>query len=151
MGNEQSVKHEPVSPYQNATSTKAPVIKSAMKRSSSMRNHSLDGEKRYIPKMNQGGANNGIVMPSRPFHAKDAPPPTGEFSPQWGWYASLTPPEAMYSKTHHEHHKRSASEPVPIMPIPDQPAIIKDEHQANHVFQTLQNSQAAVAWTSVPI
>jgi hypothetical protein len=151
---DESIKHEPYSPYHNATSTKAPVIKSAMKRSRSIRNQSLDSEKRYIPNMNQGGAAKGIAMLTRPYPGKDGTPPAGEFSPQWGWYTSLTPPDVMYSggaKNHHQHHKRSQSEPVPRMPIPEQPAIIQDEHQANQVFQSLQNSQAPVAWTSVPI
>jgi len=147
---DESVKHEPISPYQNLTSTKAPVIKSAMKRSRSIRNQSLDDpERRYIPNMNQG-ANNGIIMPARPYQTKDAPPPAGEFSPQWGWYTSLTPPDVMYSAA--KNHKRSATEPVPRMSIPEQKThIIKDENQANQVFQSLQNSQAPVAWTSVPI
>lgn len=160
MGNEQSAKHDPISPYENATSTKAPVIKSAMKRSTSIRNNAHGGgrEKRYIPKMNQA-ANGGIVMPSRPYHGKDTPPTGGgdSFSPQWGWYTSLTPPDVMYSaKTnqHHHHHKRSQSELVSAS-IPEQksfnPPIIKDENQANLVFQTLQKSQAPVGWTSVPI
>ncbi|KAL3940380.1 MAG: hypothetical protein SGBAC_005083 [Bacillariaceae sp.] len=105
---DESVKHEPNSPYDGATSTKAPVVKSAMKRSRSIRNNSMGGaEKRYIPNMKQ--ASNGLVMPTRPYHGKDSPP-TGEFSPQWGWYTSLTPPDVgMYSKG---QHKRSASEPA---------------------------------------
>lgn len=159
MGNQQSVKHDPISPYHNATSTKAPVIKSAMKRSTSIRNNAqgVGREKRYIPKMNQA-ANGGLVMPSRPYnHGKDTPPTGGDsFSPQWGWYTSLTPPDVMYSKTNHHnnHHKRSQSEPASVS-IPEQaalnPPIIRDENQANHVFKSLQNSQAPVGWTSVPI
>lgn len=163
MGNEQSTKHEPISPYHNATSTKAPPvpIKSAMKRSGSIRTHSLEQKetKRYIPNMKQ--ATNGIVIPTRPY-GKDhaATPPTngdqftGEFSPQWGWYTSLTPPDVMYAKNHPHHHKRSATEPIPRMTIPEKPAIIEDDeniHHANQVFQCLQNSQKPVAWTSVPI
>mmetsp|Transcript_27577 Transcript_27577/g.67075 ORF Transcript_27577/g.67075 Transcript_27577/m.67075 type:complete len:274 (+) Transcript_27577:695-1516(+) len=155
MGNQQSIKHEPLSPYHNATSTKAPAIKSAMKRSRSIRHHALDGEKqkRYIPNMPINPNSSGLVMPSRPYHGKDTPPPTGEFSPQWGWYTSLTPPsDAMYAsaKSHQQHHKRSASEPARVAIPP--PEIIRDENQANQVFQTLQNSHAPVGWrTSVPI
>lgn len=154
MGNEQSIKHEPNSPYHGATSTKAPVMKSAMKRSRSIRNNSMGGaEKRYIPNMKQ--ASNGLIMPTRPYHGKDSPP-TGEFSPQWGWYTSLTPPDVgMYSKS---QHKRSASEPARVQILatgqkePNSTTTIQDEnHQANHVFQSLQNSHAPVGWTSVPI
>mmetsp|Transcript_27579 Transcript_27579/g.67079 ORF Transcript_27579/g.67079 Transcript_27579/m.67079 type:complete len:302 (+) Transcript_27579:80-985(+) len=151
----ESIKHEPLSPYHNATSTKAPAIKSAMKRSRSIRHHALDGEKqkRYIPNMPINPNSSGLVMPSRPYHGKDTPPPTGEFSPQWGWYTSLTPPsDAMYAsaKSHQQHHKRSASEPARVAIPP--PEIIRDENQANQVFQTLQNSHAPVGWrTSVPI
>ncbi|CAJ1969090.1 unnamed protein product [Cylindrotheca closterium] len=147
---DESVKHDPISPYDNATTTKAPVIKSAMKRSTSRRNNALvsDTKKRYIPKMNQAS----LVMPSRS-RGKDSSP-TGEFSPQWGWYTSLTPPDAGMYSGKLNHHKRCASEPASVS-IPEQrmlhPPIIKDENQANHVFQTLQNSHAPVGWTSVPI
>lgn len=152
---DESVKHDPISPYHGATSTKAPVVKSAMKRSRSIRNNYMDGaEKRYIPNMKQ--ASNGLIMPTRPFHGKDSPP-TGEFSPQWGWYTSLTPPDVGMYSSNKSHHKRSASEPARVQILanqkdPNSTTTIQDEnHQANHVFQSLQNSHAPVGWTSVPI
>ena len=149
MGNQQSIRHEPVSPYKTVTSTKAPtkpVIKSALRRSRSIQNNEVveEDRTRYIPKMNK--EKGSIIMPTRPYGGKDA---SGVESPQWGWYTTLTPPDMMYGANKPKKQDANGSPPMPQSPvtkIPEAP-----EPRANHVFQTLQQNSAQVGWTSVPI
>lgn len=104
--------------------------------------------KRYIPNMNKdNNKKGGLIIPTRPYGGASpshpAGGPTGEFSPQWGWYtaATLTPPEHnMYTKSKKVSAEGSAQMPS-IIPKGD----------ANFVFQTLNSKAPAVGWTSVPI
>jgi hypothetical protein len=146
MGNQQSVRHEPISPYHNATSTTAPkpaIKKSSMTRSRSIHNNAVveADRTRYIPNMNKGGK--GMTMPLRPYGNKDAPS-GAEFSPQWGWYTTLTPPDVMYGAN---NKVLSMSARLPNAPIISE----APENCANQVFQSLQNATTPVGWTSVPI
>ena len=146
MGNQQSIRHEPVSPYKSVTSTKAPKpVKSALRRSRSIRNNEVEEDRtRYIPKMNKDKGS--IIMPTRPYGGKDA---SGVESPQWGWYTTLTPPDMMYGTNKPKKQDVNKSPPMPQSPVTRIPEA--SEPRANHVFQTLQQNTAQVGWTSVPI
>lgn len=148
MGNQQSVRHEPASPYENVTSTTAPkpaMKKSSMTRSRSIRNNAIHADRtRYIPNMSKGGK--GLSMPLRPNGSRDAAP-GGEFSPQWGWYTTLTPPDVMYSANNSKTRRQGTEAGLQTASIiPGSP-----ENRTNQVFQMLQNSKPPVGWTSVPI
>lgn len=142
MGNQQSVKHEPVSPYIYATSTTVPK-KSALRRASSQPNVSEEDRTRYIPNMNK---EKGLIMPTRPYGGKDA---SGVESPQWGWYASLTPPDMMYGSNKPKKQDVSGAPPMPQSAVTRIPEAL--EPKTNQVFQDLKKSQQPVGWTSVPI
>eukprot|EP00980_Cylindrotheca_fusiformis_P002805 scaffold672_cov126-Cylindrotheca_fusiformis.AAC.6 len=149
MGNQQSVRHEPSSPYENATSTIAPkpaMKKSSMRRSRSIRNNAVEEDrKRYIPNMSKEGK--GLTMPVRPHGSREHGSPGGEFSPQWGWYTNLTPPDVMYGANSNKTRRQVIESGFhKTVRIPDGP-----ENRPNDVFQSLQNSKTPVGWTSVPI
>lgn len=155
MGNDQSnVLHEP-SPYHSATSTTVPkAMKSAIKRSRSVRGgeeQKMEGatsdRTRYIPKMNHRSENNkGLIMPTRPYGGSDATNNGGIESPQWGWYTNLTPPSP---EMYHSHFSKASSKPQVGVASP--PFMPSGKCGHNQVFQHLQNSKAPVGWTSVPI
>lgn len=154
MGNQQSVRHEP-SPYSSVTSTTAPKpVRSAMRRSRSIRNQEeSDGQTadrtRYIPKMST--AKNGLIMPTRPFGA-EAGSNGGMESPQlgYGFYTNLTPPTPeMYQRDVSRTTKLAAGAPA----LPPQSSMQSSVGRAHHneVFQNLQNNKGHMGWTSVPI
>lgn len=93
MGNNQSIRRDPTEASSlSTTSLSAKPTKSAMKRSSSVRhnvqNNSNDTS-RLIPK-GLGGGSAGVRMPTKPFG--DAKGSSSYTSPEWGWYANITPP-----------------------------------------------------------
>lgn len=153
MGNEQSVRPDTASPMPTATSVANPM-KSAMRRSSSMRNgtglsESSSGSTRYIPKMN--GTEKGIIMPTRP-HGMDHVG-GGVDSPQWGWYINTTPPTPeMYYSQSTMNKKVEAKGNGPPRPT-SQPVVPaeKAKCQHNQVFKNLQSNNTPMGWTSVPI
>lgn len=175
MGNDQSIPYDP-SPYSSTAASAPRPAKSAIRRSRSVRqvaNENLSSQDsaaaatRYMPNMNRAG--NGLVMPSRPYggssnHAPHGDPsaPNGaslEMSPQWGWYINTTPP------TPEMYHSSSSSSSRLIRPadtrgVPGAPHFAQQDGSStgmdgrrcqNHVFQTLQSSNAPMGWTSVPI
>lgn len=154
MGNEQSVRHEP-SPYSSVTSTSAPKqVKSAMRRSRSIRSaadtieSSTQDRTRYIPKMTT--AKNGLIMPTRPFGTDVVN--NGVESPQlgYGFYTNLTPPTPEMYQSHASKHPRSLL--GPSMPsYSTAVSMASGRTQQNQVFQNLQNNQTPMGWTSVPI
>jgi len=150
MGNNQSVRHEP-SPYSLSTTNTAPKpVKSALRRSESIKNDAdtlsqLPDRTRYIPKMT--AAKTSLILPTRPYGDASR---DGVESPQLGdgFYMNLTPPTPeMYHPSYSKHpsqqqqqHPRSNLGTLPM------------RSQQNQVFQSLQNKNAQqMGWTSVPI
>lgn len=152
MGNEQSVLHEP-SPYSSVTSTTAPKpVKSAMRRSRSIRSAAEGMEQsqdrtRYIPKMT--AAKSSLIMPTRPF-GNDAAG-TGMESPQlgYGFYTNLTPPTPEMYHSHAMKHPRSGL--GSNFPSHTASSAFTVGRAHNQVFQNLQHNNAPMGWTSVPI
>ena len=151
MGNMQSVRHDP-SPYSSVTSTSAPKPgKSAMRRSRSIRSaadtiEQTQDSTRYIPKMT--AAKNGLIIPTRPFGNDGVS--NGVESPQlgYGFYMNLTPPTPeMYQSYASKHPRSLLSHGMHTNPT----SLPSGRSQQNQVFQNLQNNQAPMGWTSVPI
>ena len=153
MGNDQSmVRHEPSSSSVSANSAFAKPARSAMRRSRSVRDEgsSMDSSQdpmRYIPKMTL--AEKGLIMPTRP-HGNDLSG-NGIESPQWGWYINTTPPtpEMYYAGQSSRSARKTDSHHLSSGTQPGQTTDAKPQH--NQVFQSLQNKNAPMGWTSVPI
>ncbi len=144
--------HEP-SPYSAVTSTSAPKpVKSAIRRSRSIRSDA-DGMEpsqdrtRYIPKMTV--AKSSLIIPTRPFGTDVAG--TGIESPQlgYGFYTNLTPPTPeMYHSYAIKHPRSVLGQNIPPHTASSTFAAGRTHNQ---VFQNLQNNNAPMGWTSVPI
>jgi len=114
MGNEQSMKREPSSASSlvtNVASSHAKPIKSAMKRSHSVRegpSRDSSGNSGLVPKGFGGAPQGGLVVPTRPFGDETNCAYT---SPEWGWYANLTPPTPeMYASSRSlKNHEKATS------------------------------------------
>lgn len=146
MGNQQSTTlFEPRKLPNSSTAANAkPIIKSAMRRSSSVSEDVSQGNsKRYLPK-GLGGDHRGLVMPTKP---GDIPPgapthgPGGYHSPEWGWYINTTPPtpEMFHSQYSSTRGKTLASQPNTVLPASGPPAF------------TTQNTAGMQHWPSVPL
>jgi hypothetical protein len=142
---------ESTTPYEppklaNASSANnaKPIIKSAMRRSSSVSEDVSQGNtKRYLPK-GLGGDHSGLVMPTKPGDIAAGAPthgPGGYHSPEWGWYINTTPPTP---EMYHSHYastrgKMPTSQPNTVFPASGPPAF------------SAQKTAGMQHWPSVPL
>lgn len=146
MGNQQST--TPYEPRKLANASSAnnakPIIKSAMRRSSSVSEDVSQGNtKRYLPK-GLGGDHSGLVMPTKPGDIAAGAPthgPGGYHSPEWGWYINTTPPTP---EMYHSHYastrgKMPTSQPNTVFPASGPPAF------------SAQKTAGMQHWPSVPL
>jgi len=178
MGNDQSVRQEPLSLGSDGSSqAMSKPIKSAMTRSTFMRSHPLasggglpggpaeekERKIRYLPN-GLDRAHNGLIMPTRPVgmgvHGGD-PHGNGIESPQWGWYINTTPPtpEMYHSRSSLKHRGTdksdySTSSSATSALSSDVTAYRNAAMRGpNRVFQGLKagSNRPPVGWPNVPL
>jgi hypothetical protein len=148
MGNQQSVvTHEPQHTASSSSVVGNQPMKSAMKRSRSMRKEpgalnkvGTDQTLRYVPK-GLSAVNGGIIYPTHP-NAHGAP---GYASPEgWGWYITTTPPTPdMYqSYSSNKQPKKSVSH--------SSASATRTGTLTNPAFKT-GPPNSAIGWPSVPL
>mmetsp|Transcript_2805 Transcript_2805/g.4112 ORF Transcript_2805/g.4112 Transcript_2805/m.4112 type:complete len:317 (-) Transcript_2805:220-1170(-) len=116
----ESMKREPSSAsslVSSVASSHAKPIKSAMKRSLSVRGATTNNPSAssgLVPKGFGGAPQGGLVVPTRPFGDENN---CAYASPEWGWYANLTPPtpEMYASNRYLKNHEKgiSRNDPAP--------------------------------------
>jgi len=164
MGNEQSTRHDnpiPSSPGQIKFKKLAKPIKSAIKRSQSVKTNATSigiGERddrsiRYIPR-GLDEKHSGLIMPTRPVgHEKGN---AGGDSPQWGWYINTTPPppEMYCSRPSQKSEGKSETSTASQSSFSTWSATRSDMPAGgpNRVFKGLQSSaKAPMGWPSFPL
>jgi hypothetical protein len=176
MGNEQSVKHEPSSATGSTVDSAKPDHSAmVMRRTSSVRSTTLSSSShqqnagggsseerrkiRYLPSMDRKHGDGGLIMPTRPFGGGPRDP-TGQSSPQYGWYVNITPPTPeMYYSRHYKpglgierdsDFSTGSSAGSAASSAAD--SVAAATRGPNRVFQNLKGSnKPPMGWPSVPL
>lgn len=140
MGNEQSVRKEPLS-------IQAAPVRSAMSRSTSVKDQMGTGtsENRFLP--------NSLVEKRNKMAAMSGEATDGIESPQWGWYIRTTPPTPEMYYSRHFPKKRGSESSTATAATAGSTVLAAPLSHSNPVFQGLQDRKKGppMGWPSVPL